>query len=42
MATDSRTNDEEGSLPHTHKHYRFTGLPLWQAGFCSTLGMSIV
>ena len=26
---------------HTHKHYRFTGLPLWQAGFGSTLGMSI-
>ena len=25
---------------HTHKHYRFTGLPLWQAGFCM-LGMSI-
>ena len=24
----------------THKHYRFTGLPLWQAGFCM-LGMSI-
>ena len=26
---------------HTHKHYRFTGLPLWQAGFVCTLGMSI-
>ena len=25
---------------HTHKHYRFTGLPLWQAGF-GMLGMSI-
>lgn len=26
---------------HTHKHYRFTGLPLWQAGFWYALGMSI-
>lgn len=25
----------------THKHYRFTGLPLWQAGFWYALGMSI-